>query len=122
MKGSRFAAEVYRLVSEVPRGRVTTYGAIASRMGKPKAGRAVGAALRANPTPVVVPCHRVVKQNGELAGYGGPKGTGRKAELLRGEGVAVGGGRVDLTEYLFTWRQGKKAPSSPASGSKAAPS
>lgn len=104
MKVSRFSARVYELVSEVPSGKVTTYGAIAFRMGKPKASRAVGAALRANPTPVVVPCHRVVKQDGELGGYGGPKGLGRKAELLRGEGVAVRGGRVDLRKYLFTWR------------------
>jgi O-6-methylguanine DNA methyltransferase len=83
---------------------VTTYGAIASKMGKPKASRAVGAALRANPTPIVVPCHRVVKRNGELGGYNGPNGTGRKAELLRGEGVVVRSGRVDLRRYLFTWR------------------
>jgi O-6-methylguanine DNA methyltransferase len=94
---------VYALVSEVPKGKVTTYGEIAARMGKPKASRAVGAALRANPTPIVVPCHRVVKQNGELGGYGGPAGGGRKAELLRSEGVASKGGRIDLSKYLFTW-------------------
>ena len=104
MKGSKFASRVYKLTSEVPKGKVTTYGAIAWRMGKPKAGRAVGAALRANPTPIVVPCHRVVKQDGELGGYGGAKGTGRKAELLRGEGVEVRGGRVDLSRYLFSWQ------------------
>lgn len=104
MTVSRFAAKVYQLTSEVPRGKVTTYGTIASKMGKPRASRAVGAALRANPTPIVVPCHRVVKQDGGLGGYGGPTGTGRKAELLREEGVAVRGGRVDLSKFLFTWR------------------
>jgi alkylated DNA nucleotide flippase Atl1 len=83
-------------------------------MGKPNAARAVGAALRANPTPIVVPCHRVVKRDGELGGYNGPKGTGRKAELLRNEGVAVSRGRVDLRRYLFTWRRAPKALSSPA--------
>ena len=103
MKVSKFSARVYELTSEVPKGKVTTYGAIASRMGKPKASRAEGNALRANPTPIVVPCHRVVKGDGELGGYNGPKGTGRKAELLRGEGVAVRDGRVDLRRYLFTW-------------------
>jgi O-6-methylguanine DNA methyltransferase len=72
-------------------------------MGKPKASRAVGAALRANPTPVVVPCHRVVKHNGELGGYGGANGTPKKADLLRKEGVAVEGGRVDLSKCLFAW-------------------
>lgn len=90
-------------MSQVPAGRVTTYGAVASRMGKPGASRAVGAALRANPTPIVVPCHRVVKQDGALGGYGGAKGIGRKARLLRAEGVEVRGGRVDLSKYLFTW-------------------
>jgi O-6-methylguanine DNA methyltransferase len=101
---SKFAAKVYKLTSEVPRGKVTTYGAIATKIGKPGASRAVGGALRANPTPIVVPCHRVVKQDGGLGGYGGPTGTPRKAKLLKEEGVAVRGGRVDLTKYLFTWR------------------
>ena len=100
---SAFASKVYELVSEVPVGKVTTYGAVADRMGKPRASRAVGAVLRANPTPVIVPCHRVVKGDGKLGGYGGPKGTGRKAELLKEEGVEVRGGRVDLSIYLFTW-------------------
>ena len=111
---STFAAKVYKLTSEVPRGKVTTYGALAKRMGMPGASRAVGAALRANPTPIVVPCHRVVKQTGELGGYGGAKGAGRKAELLRKEGVEVRGGRVDLSTCLFTWRPGTRAASSRA--------
>jgi O-6-methylguanine DNA methyltransferase len=100
---SKFAAKVYGLTSQVPRGKVTTYGAIARKMGRPGASRAVGAALRANPTPIVVPCHRVVRGDGGLAGYGGASGTGRKAELLKKEGVDVRGGKVDLAKYLFTW-------------------
>lgn len=71
-------------------------------MGRPKASRAVGAALRANPTPMVVPCHRVVGQDGSLRGYGGAAGTKKKAELLRREGVQVEEGRVDLSRFLFT--------------------
>jgi O-6-methylguanine DNA methyltransferase len=102
MTVSRFAAKVYELTSRVPRGKVTTYGTIAKKMGRPNASRAVGAALRANPTPIVVPCHRVVKGDGGLAGYGGAKGVGRKAELLRKEGVAVKDGRVDLCRFLFS--------------------
>lgn len=81
---------------------MTTYGAIARRMGNPDASRAVGAALRANPTPIVVPCHRVVRGDGSLAGYGGAGGTPTKAKLLRKEGVRVSDGRVDLSEFLFT--------------------
>lgn len=101
---SKFAARVYQLTSEVPRGKVTTYGAIASKMGKPGASRAVGAALKSNPTPIVVPCHRVVRTDGGLAGYGGPAGIGKKAKLLREEGVAVRRGKVDMEKFLFTWR------------------
>lgn len=90
------------MTSEVPKGKVTTYGAIARKMGKPRASRAVGAALRANPTPIVVPCHRVVGQDGNLRGYGGAGGTLKKAKLLRKEGVRVSEGRVDLSRFLFT--------------------
>ena len=111
---SRFADRVYELVSEVPAGKVTTYGDVAYAMGEPESSRGVGAALRANPKPIVVPCHRVVMSSGELGGYGGPKGTPKKARLLRGEGVRVEGGRVDLSEYLFSWRRGRRAASSPA--------
>jgi O-6-methylguanine DNA methyltransferase len=99
---SKFAARVYALTSEVPKGKVTTYGAIARKMGMPNASRAVGAALRANPTPIVVPCHRVVGSDGSLMGYGGATGTPKKAKLLRKEGVTVDGGRVDLSKFLFS--------------------
>jgi methylated-DNA-[protein]-cysteine S-methyltransferase len=102
MTVSKFAAKVYDLTSKVPAGKVTTYGAIAKKMGRPRASRAVGAALRANPTPIVVPCHRVVRGDGGLAGYGGAKGIPRKAELLRREGVVVKNGKVDLSEFLFS--------------------
>ena len=99
---SKFAKRVYELTSRVPRGKVTTYGAIAHKMGKPKASRAVGAALRANPTPIVVPCHRVVGQDGSLRGYGGSGGTPKKARLLKKEGVKMSGGKVDLSRSLFS--------------------
>ena len=71
-------------------------------MGRPRASRAVGAALRANPTPIVVPCHRVVGWDGSLRGYGGGNGTPTKAKLLKKEGVPISRGRVSLSEALFT--------------------
>ena len=71
-------------------------------MGKPGSSRAVGAALRANPTPIVVPCHRVVRGDGSLAGYGGAGGIPTKAKLLKKEGVRIEDGRVELAEFLFT--------------------
>ena len=99
---SKFAKKVYDLTSRVPKGKVTTYGEIARKMGKPRASRAVGAALRANPTPIVVPCHRVVGQDGSLRGYGGGSGTPTKAKLLKKEGVSFRKGKVDLSKSLFT--------------------
>lgn len=79
-----FAKQVLAATSRVPFGRLATYGEIAGRVGKPKAARAVGAALGSNPIPVVVPCHRVVGAGGKLTGYTG--GLDRKRLLLRLEG------------------------------------
>ena len=88
-----FNAEVYQLLKKVPPGRVTTYGALAQALGRPKASRAVGNALHANPCAPQVPCHRVVRSDGALGGYvAGPR---RKIELLRQEGVVVRQGRVE---------------------------
>ena len=80
-----FQREVLRATSRVPYGEVTTYGAIARRIGEPQAPRAVGRALGANPIPVVIPCHRVIGANGSLTGYGG--GLDRKVALLTLEGA-----------------------------------
>ncbi len=96
-----FAERVYRLTSQIPEGRVSTYGEIARKLGKPKAGRAVGRILGANPHPIVVPCHRVVSSDGGLHGYSAPGGLKTKSEILTGEGVEVIGGRVDLSRYMF---------------------
>jgi O-6-methylguanine DNA methyltransferase len=71
----------------VPFGRVTTYGALAAKVGKPQAARAVGGAMNRNPVPIVLPCHRVIGSNGRLVGYAG--GLDRKEALLRLEGVAL---------------------------------
>lgn len=82
-----FQRSVLEEATRVPRGQVATYGEIAQRIGQPKASRAVGQALRRNPVPIVVPCHRVVSSDGTLGGYGGKLGSRRKIELLRLEGV-----------------------------------
>ena len=81
---SPFMRHVLGATSRVSFGRLATYGEIAGRIGQPKAARAVGAALGANPIPIVIPCHRVVGANGRLTGYGG--GLPRKELLLRLEG------------------------------------
>lgn len=82
-----FQRRVLEETAKVPRGQVVTYADIARRIGQPKAVRAVGQALRRNPIPIVVPCHRVVNSNGDLGGYGGRMGDERKIKLLKLEGV-----------------------------------
>ncbi len=84
-----FQRFVLQAAQEVPRGQVATYAEIARKIGKPKASRAVGQALRRNPIPIVIPCHRVVASDGTLGGYGGKMGSQRKITLLRLEGVIL---------------------------------
>jgi deoxyribonuclease V len=97
------AGLVYQATSQIPRGMVSTYGAIARALGDIKAARAVGMILSENPTPIVVPCHRIVYNDGEVGWYSG-KGCGRerKESLLREEGVDIEDGKVvDLPARLF---------------------
>ena len=68
-------------------GTTTTYGALAARVGAPKAARAIGTVMNRNPIPIVLPCHRVVGASGSLTGYGG--GLDRKEWLLRLEGALL---------------------------------
>lgn len=79
-----FAVDVLRATARVPFGAVTTYGAVATDAGSPRAYRAAGNALGRNPIPIVVPCHRVLHSGGGLGGYTG--GIGRKEYLLALEG------------------------------------
>jgi methylated-DNA-[protein]-cysteine S-methyltransferase len=88
---SAFRRRVWEVTVAVPYGEVLTYGAIAARVGRPRAGRAVGQALAANPLPLVVPCHRVVGADGGLGGFSADGGVEVKRRLLELEGVAAGG-------------------------------
>ncbi|MDQ0602674.1 methylated-DNA-[protein]-cysteine S-methyltransferase [Streptomyces canus] len=82
---SGFNREVLReLASGVPFGSVVGYGDLAGRVGQPGAAQAVGAAMGANPLPVVVPCHRVVERDGGIGGFGGGLETKRKLLALEG--------------------------------------
>ena len=81
-----FGRDVLRVTAHVPYGKVATYGDVAVRTGRPRASRAVGNALGANPMPIVIPCHRVVRTGGGLGGYTG--GVHRKERLLALEGGA----------------------------------
>jgi methylated-DNA-[protein]-cysteine S-methyltransferase len=79
-----FTRLVLDRTARIPYGHVATYGEVARDIGKPRASRATGNALGANPIPIVVPCHRVVRTGGVLGNYGG--GPERKAQLLELEG------------------------------------
>jgi methylated-DNA-[protein]-cysteine S-methyltransferase len=84
-----FQREVLEELVRVPYGHVDTYGGLATRVGRPRAARAVGGALNRNPVPIVVPCHRIVGASGSLTGYGG--GLERKEALLALEGAILPG-------------------------------
>jgi methylated-DNA-[protein]-cysteine S-methyltransferase len=96
--GTAFQRAVWTSVQAVPRGTVTSYAALARAMGRPRAARAVGAALGRNPWLLIVPCHRVVAQDGSLAGYAG--GLARKRALLDLEAERLEtGGRVGASAH-----------------------
>ncbi len=69
VQGTRFQIRVWRALLELPAGSVTHYGALARCLGQPKAARAVGAAVGANPVAWLIPCHRVLRADGSLGGY-----------------------------------------------------
>jgi len=108
-----FDEKVLLACARIPRGKVTTYAALAKAIGKPRAARAVGNALNKNPFPYVgkrsalygsslrVPCHRVVRSDGSVGGYA--FGAKKKIKLLRAEGVEVSaGGKIDWSQlYSF---------------------
>ncbi len=81
--GTAFQRRVWRALQAIPPGTTASYAGIASRIGAPKAARAVAGACAANALAVVIPCHRVVRGDGKVSGY--RWGTGRKKELLRRE-------------------------------------
>jgi len=81
-KYSPFCRAVWRACAEIPPGETRTYGWIARKIGKPRATRAVGRALAANPFAPAIPCHRVVAADGSLGGYSGPGGVAAKKRIL----------------------------------------
>jgi methylated-DNA-[protein]-cysteine S-methyltransferase len=90
-RGTPFQRDVWRALRAIPYGATTSYGEIAQEIERPKAVRAVGAAVGMNPWGIVVPCHRVVGKAGALTGFAG--GLPRKRWLLEHEGVHVERGK-----------------------------
>ncbi|MDO8571999.1 MAG: MGMT family protein [bacterium] len=100
------AQKTYTLLKKVPKGRVTTYKALASALGTP-AYRAIGQFMKHNPYAPIVPCHRVVASDGTIGGFMG-KTSGvqikKKIALLKKEGISVVQGKiVDFPTRLFSF-------------------
>ncbi len=82
---SAFDRKVLEVTARIPAGKVATYAQVAAKAGNPRASRAAGNALHKNPVAIIVPCHRVLRSDGSLGGYGG--GLPVKEWLLRHEGA-----------------------------------
>ncbi len=98
-----FQQAVWKALTKIPKGTVTTYGEIANYLGS-RAVRAVGTAVGKNPDAPDVPCHRVVLSNGNLGNYSGKGGVHTKMALLEDEGLQIENGKVKSFEekmYYF---------------------
>lgn len=97
---SETQVKVLRAEYLIPRGWVSTYKRIANQIGKPNGARVVGNSLAKNPFPIVIPCHRAIKSNGELGGYQG--GLEMKQTLLEMEGVKMAeNGKVNTDKIYY---------------------
>jgi methylated-DNA-[protein]-cysteine S-methyltransferase len=92
------ANDVYDILAQIPEGKVTTYGDIARALGHPRASRLIGRFLNNNPNPILTPCHRVIKSDGNIGGYA--FGKVRKKELLKKEGLCfIGDSVAEFAKY-----------------------
>lgn len=90
-----FQERVYKECSKIPRGKVSTYKAIAKKLKS--SPRAVGQALKRNPYAPKIPCHRVIKSDGTLGGYYGVINSSKKIRILKSEGIKIKNNKVDET-------------------------
>ena len=84
--------QVYKKLTEVPQGRVTTYGELAKAVGLQNGQRIIGQIMKKNPYPVIIPCHRVVKSDGKIGGYA--FGRDIKTNMLQKEGIKIQDGKI----------------------------
>ena len=90
---------VYKKLLEVPSGMVTTYGELAKAVGLKNGQRVIGRIMHKNPYPVIVPCHRVIKSNGQIGGYAW--GEKIKANMLSKEGMKIKNGKITDLEMIY---------------------
>lgn len=93
-----FNEKVWKQLSRIPKGKVSTYSDIAVLAGSPGGARAVGNACNKNENAPIVPCHRVVKSDGSLGGYA--LGLKKKIELLKNEGIKVQNNKIKNFENV----------------------
>jgi O-6-methylguanine DNA methyltransferase len=95
-----FKDKVYSKARLIPKGKVATYKSLAKASGNPLAARAVGTIMHHNDySHSKVPCHRVIKSNGEIGGFA--NGPSKKKKLLESEGIKIVRGKIDLSKYAF---------------------
>ena len=87
LQGTEFQIKVWKAISNIPKGKILTYRELAKIIGKPKAARAIANACGKNPFPIKIPCHRVIRSDGNIGGYSGKGGVNSKISLLKKEGV-----------------------------------
>lgn len=104
MNISKLQDSVYLATGKIPKGKLATYGQIARAIGKPRAARAVGSALRKNPFAPKVPCHRVIRSDGEIGQYAG--GQKKKIAMLKKEGIKIRDGKaINLDQKLYCFKR-----------------
>ena len=110
---------IYAAVQLIPLGSVATYGQVAEAAGSRRLARVVGYALHANPSPGIIPCHRVVKRDGEVSSAFAFGGANRQVELLKAEGVGfIDETHVDMQHFRVSFLP--LIPGSPAAPEEAA--
>lgn len=94
--------KIYDVVKRIPKGKVASYGTVATMAGNPRWARVVGYALHVNPEPGTIPCHRVVTRNGEVSAAFAFGGENMQRLLLSEEGVSfLADGNVDMKKYAW---------------------
>jgi len=89
--------QVYKKLTEVPQGKVTTYGELAKAVGLKNGQRIIGQIMKKNPYPAIIPCHRVVNSDGKVGGYA--YGVDIKTNMLQKEGIKIQNGKI------FDWHK-----------------
>ena len=87
LRGTEFQKAIWNAIHRIPYGRLMSYGGLAAAVGRPRAVRAAGNAVGSNPLAIIIPCHRVIRSDGSLGGFGG--GLDLKRYLLNIEGVLL---------------------------------